>query len=424
MGFGGSPGPTPSVAPRQLPLQGGAGKSTAGPLEGIRILDFTHVLAGPFATRVLGDMGADVVKVMSETRVSLAGGPDSPYHSMWNRNKRVLQLDLSREEAREIARRLALEADVVIDNFSVGVLDRWGIGYDAISPENPGTIYIGMSGMGTTGPWSNYVTYAPTVHALAGLTYLTGVPGRNDIGIGFSYNDHMAGLHGAVAVLAALEARRMTGTGQRIDMSQFEVGVGFGGPALLDWFANGVAAEPVGNNPPWEDWTPHAIYPCAGDDRWCAIAVVEDEQWRALCRLMEADDWLGDDSLSTAEGRQARRAEIDARIAEWTSGQERYALMQRCQRVGVPAGVVQTGLDLTQQDPQLAQAEMFFDFDDPHPALGPLKGDRLALRFERTPAAVYRRSEVFGESNASVASDWLGLSAEEVSRLEADGVLE
>jgi len=420
-------GSLPSFLQREVPKAERlphSGRATTGPLEGIRILDFTHVLAGPFATRVLGDMGADVVKIMSETRVSLAGGPDSPYHALWNRNKRVLQLDLARPEAREIARDLALQADVVIDNFSVGVLDRWEIGYDAVNPDNPGVIYIGMSGMGTTGPWSNYVTYAPTVHALAGLTYLTGVPGRNDIGIGFSYNDHMAGLHGAVAVLAALEARRLTGRGQQIDMSQFEVGVNFSGPALLDWFANGVAAEPVGNDPPWESWTPHAIYPCAGDDQWCAIAVVDDEQWRSLCRLLGAGDWLNDASLGTAEGRHARRAEIDARIGEWTRTQDRYELMHRCQAAGVPAGVVQTGLDLTQHDPQLAHAEMHFDFDDPHPVIGPLKVDRLPLQFERTPATVYNRSEVFGESNASVASDWLGMSAEDVSRLEADGVME
>ena len=400
------------------------GRSTTGPLEGLRILDFTHVLAGPFATRVLGDTGADVVKIMSSTRAGLAGGVDHPYHALWNRNKRVFQLDLTRDEARDIARQLALQADVVIDNFSVGVLDRWGLGYDAVSRDNPGVIYVGMSGMGISGPWSNYVTYAPTVHALAGLTYLTGVPGRNDIGIGFSYNDHMAGLHGAVAVLAALEARRVTGAGQRIDMSQFEVGVNFGGPALLDWFANGVAAQPVGNEPAWEDWRPHAIYPCRGEDRWCAIAVVLDEQWPALCRVMNADDWLNDVELHSANGRKARRAEIDARIAEWTSGQDRYELMRRCQASGVPAGVVQTGEDLTQIDPQLAQAGMYFDFEDPHPALGPLKGDRLPLQFERTPATVYNRPEVFGESNVSIAADWLDMAADEVARLESEGVME
>ena len=399
-------------------------RPTTGPLEGIRILDFTHVLAGPFATRLLGDMGADVVKIMSSTRAGLAGGVDHPYHALWNRNKRVFQLDLSRQEARDLARDLALQADVVIDNFSVGVLDRWGIGYDAVSPDNAGVIYVGMSGMGVSGPWSNYVTYAPTVHALAGLTYLTGVPGRNDIGIGFSYNDHMAGLHGAVAVLAAIEGRRLTGKGQRIDMSQFEVGVNFGGPALLDWFANGVAAEPVGNDSPWEDWTPHAIYPCQGDDHWCAIAVVSDHQWRALCRLMDAADWLNDDQLSSVEGRTARQSEINARVSDWTSNQDRYELMDRCQQAGVPAGVVQTGEDLTQRDPQLAQARMHFDFEDAHPTLGPLKGDRLALQFEQTPATVYNRAEVYGQSNASVASDWLGMSAEEVMRLASEGVME
>ena len=397
---------------------------TTGPLEGIRILDFTHVLAGPFATRLLGDMGADVVKIMSATRAGLAGGVDHPYHALWNRNKRVFQLDLSRDEAREIARQLALKADVVIDNFSVGVLDRWSLGYDAVSPDNPEVIYIGMSGMGVSGPWSGYVTYAPTVHALAGLTYLTGVPGRNDIGIGFSYNDHMAGLHGAVAVLAAIEARRTTGRGQRIDMSQFEVGVSFGGPALLDWFANGIAAEPVGNDAPWEDWTPHAAYPCQGDDQWCAIAVVSDDQWQQLCQLIDASDWLHDAALATAEGRKTRRAEIDERIARWTSKQERYELMSRCQDAGVPAGVVQTGYDLTANDPQLAHAGMFFDFTKAHPHLGPLKGDRLPLQFERTPATVYNRSEVFGESNASVASDWLDMSEEEVVRLQSDGVID
>ncbi len=399
-------------------------RPTTGPLEGLRVLDFTHVLAGPFATRVLGDMGADVVKIMSATRAGLAGGVDHPYHAMWNRNKRVLQLDLSREEARAIARRLALRADIVIDNFSVGVLDRWRLGYDAVSPDNPGAIYIGMSGMGVSGPWARYVTYAPTVHALAGLTYLTGVPGRNDIGIGFSYNDHLAGLHGVVAVLAALEHRRQSGRGQRIDMSQFEVGVGFSGPALLDWFANGVAAEPVGNDPPWDDWTPHAIYPCQGEDQWCAIAVLDDEQWRALCKLMDADDWRADRSLDTSQGRRARRAEVDDRIAHWTSTQERYALMQRCQDAGVPAGVVQTGLDLTDRDPQLAHSQMFFNFDDPHPALGPLKGDRLPLQFESTPATVYNRSEVFGESNQSVAADWLNMPPDEVARLESEGIME
>ena len=396
----------------------------AGPLDGVRILDFTHVLAGPFCTRVLGDMGADVVKIMTATRPGLAGGTEHPYHVMWNRNKRVLQLDLSREEAREIARNLALKADVVIDNFSVGVLDRWGLGYASIAPQHPDVIYVGMSGMGITGPWASYVTYAPTVHALAGLTYLTGVPGRNDIGIGFSYNDHMAGLHGAVAVLAALEARRATAQGQRIDLSQFEVGVTFSGVALLNWFANGVAAEPVGNDPPWERWAPHAIYPCHGEDAWVAIAVVSDEQWVSLCRVLDASVWAADSQLTASDGRWQRRSELNVGVSAWTSSRDRYEVMETLQAAAVPAGVVQTGEDLTTRDPQLRHTEMYFEFVDPHPNLGATYGDRLPLRFGATPLTEYRRSEVFGESNAAVVADWLGMSADEVAALEADGVLE
>ena len=157
------------------------------PLEGLKVLDFTHVLAGPFATRVLGDMGADVIKVNSESRAITSNSPDHPYYVMWNRNKRALALDMANPEARPICRALVEQADIVIDNFSVGVLDRWGVGYDSVKDVNPGVIYIQMSGMGDRGPWSKFVTYAPTIHALSGLTSLTGVPGREDIGIGYSY---------------------------------------------------------------------------------------------------------------------------------------------------------------------------------------------------------------------------------------------
>ena len=138
------------------------------------------------------------------------------------------------------------------------MLDRWGVGYQQVSKTNPGVVYVQMSGMGDDGPWSQFVTYAPTIHALAGLTHLTGVAGREDIGVGFSYNDHQAGLHAAVAILAALEARHHTGRGQRIDISQFEVGVNFAGPSLLDYFATGRAARPTGERLPYDQVAPHS----------------------------------------------------------------------------------------------------------------------------------------------------------------------
>ena len=394
------------------------------PLDGIRVLDFTHVLAGPFCTRVLGDLGADIVKVATNSRPATGGGPESPYYTMWNRNKRLLQLNLARPEAQQIARDLAAKADIIIDNFSVGVLDRWGLDWHSVAQTNPGVISIAMSGMGASGPWASYVTFAPTVHALAGLTYLTGVPGRNDIGVGFSYNDHMAGLHAATALLAALEARRATGRGQRIDMSQFEVGVGFSGPALLDWFANGVAAEPIANDPPWRIAAPHNTYPCAGEDRWIAIAVETDQQWQSLRALLGQPAWARNAEFDSADGRWQRRAELDAQLTSWTARQDAYDLMQRCQQAGVPAGVVQTGEDLTQRDPQLQHANFFFQYDDPHPTFGPINGDRLPLRFSQTDAAQYRRPQIFGESNTTILSDWLSMSAEQTQSAAAEGIVE
>ena len=399
------------------------------PLDGVRILDFSHVLAGPFATRVLADIGADVVKINSVTR-SGPNGPESPYYLMWNRNKRALALDMSHEEARTLCGRLCRTADVVIDNFSVGVLDRWGVGYDTVREDNPGVVYVQMSGMGSDGPWSNFVTYAPTIHALAGLTYLTGVPGREDIGIGFSYNDHQAGLHGAFAILAALESRHVTGQGQRVDLSQFEVGMNFTGPTLLDYFANGRTACPAGNRLPYDEAAPHGCFPCAGaasdhpaDERWVAIACMTDAQWEQLRAVMGDPEWSRDPTLATAAGRLAAERDLAAGISAWTSGLEATEVMERCQAAGVPAGVVQTGIDLVERDPQLARSRFLREIEDPHPTVGATYADRLPIYFERTPCDQYQRPREIGEDNAAVLQDWLGMSEQEVREGEDQGYL-
>jgi crotonobetainyl-CoA:carnitine CoA-transferase CaiB-like acyl-CoA transferase len=399
------------------------------PLDGLRVLDFTHVLAGPYATRLLADMGADVVKVNSQERALAGNGPEAPYYVMWNRNKRALALDMRNAEGRALCRRLCDTADVVIENFAVGVLDRWGIAYERVRETNPGVIYVQMSGMGHGGPWSHYVTYAPTIHALTGLTHLTSVPGREDIGIGFSYNDHQAGLHGAFAILAALEARRRTGAGQQIDLSQFEVGVNFLGPALLDWFANGQAARPTGNRLPYDDAAPHGVYPCRAQgegilgERWIAIACMNDAQWQGLRAVLGEPEWSRDPALATAAGRMAVSADLDAHIAAWTRDHDAAELMARCQAAGVPAGVVQDGIDLAERDPQLRHTGFLQPIDEPGAPVGQTWADRLPLRFEKTPCDEYHRVRLLGEDNAAVLHDWLGMPEDEVRRGEADGVL-
>jgi len=434
----------PRVPPKtEAPTDKQGATQNRRPLEGLRILDFTHVLAGPFATRILSDMGADVVKINSAARAEAANSPDHPYYVMWNRGKRALALNMSDPQTQPIARALALQADVVIDNFSVGVLDRWGIGFESVSKDNPGVVYTQMSGMGEGGPWSKFVTYAPTIHALCGLTQLTGVPGREDIGVGFSYNDHQAGLHAVVAILAALAARERTGQGQRIDLSQFETGVNFLGPAILDWFANKQAARPIGNDLPYDLAAPHGVYPCetngiAGDvwlagkphpdvatqdEQWVAIACMTDDHWRRLVELLGKPQWSNDPSFATTAGRVASRQLIDKHLRAWTARQHAYEVMNLCQAAGVPAGVVQTGADLLETDPMLAANEFATPIDDPIPVVGRTFADRLPMRFAAMPCEQYTRVRMVGEDNASVLADWLGMSAEEVEAAEKDGRL-
>ena len=401
----------------------------ARPLEGLKILDFTHVLAGPFATRMLGDMGADVVKINSLDRAVGANDPIHPYYIMWNRNKRALALDMSHESARKTCEELCQKADVVIDNFSVGVLDRWGVGYDTISQVNKKVIYIQMSGMGDGGPWSKFVTYAPTIHALCGLTHTTSVKNRQDIGIGFSYNDHQAGLHGAVAILAGLESRRHSGKGQRIDISQFEVGVNFVAPSLIDHFSNRTITEPSANDLPYDEVAPHGVYPCLPNgegikgENWIAIACMTNEQWHSLKNLLGNPGWAEGDSFSTMSLRYKNRRELDSNIQNWTKDREAYQLMETLQQAGVPAGVVQSGDDLANKDPQIRNREFLFAFDELHGEVGQTFGDMLPIKFEKTPCESYVRSRSLGEDNESVLRDWLNLSPEEIDKNKSEGWL-
>lgn len=397
------------------------GRLVARPLDGVRVLDFTHVLAGPFATRILADLGADVVKVVSEKRPG--NTPVTAYYQMWNRNKRSLALDTSTERGREIARALAERADVVVENFSPGVLDRWGIGYETVSEANPGVIYVQMSGMGDSGPWRDFVSFAPTVHALSGLTYLTGVPGREDIGIGSSFNDHQAGLHGAVVVLATLEQRRSSGRGQRVDFAQYELGVSLTGPALLDYFANGRSHEPAGNRHRFEDAAPHDTYPCAGDDRWVAIAVMTEDHWSRFRAALEDPEWARDPRFATAADRLEHIEELDRHITEWTRAFDVYDVQDRLQAAGVPAGVVQTGADLVHRDPQLAANEYFTQTEDTGAYDAPTPVDRLPLHFSKTPVDQYRAPRPVGADNVAVLDEWLAMSENAVRTGEADGTL-
>jgi crotonobetainyl-CoA:carnitine CoA-transferase CaiB-like acyl-CoA transferase len=392
------------------------------PLAGIRVLDFTWVLAGPYATRILADLGADVVKIQTETRSQGASGNEHPYFVMWNRNKRSVALNIKHPRAIDIFRSLVERSDIVIDNFSAGVLDRWGIGYEAARRWNERIIYLNLTGVGRDGPWRDFVTYAPTIHALSGLTYLTNPPGRRDIGLGLSLNDHASGLAGALAALEALEARQRTGTGTLVDLSQLEVGTYLAGPAYLDLLANGREAHPQGNRDPFDDVVPNEVYRCRGDD-WLAITARDDQEWRRLCEAI-ADTTLGDDPcLAGVEGRRRQRALIDERLARWCADQDADAAMRRLQAAGVPAGIIQNARTMTEADEQLGPAGRDWFTEVTHPVRGRHPIDRFSARFSRPPLETYAPAPVFGEHTFDVYRDLLGLSDEQIAEAIGDGLL-
>ncbi len=422
------PAPSPPVRVAQADwsarpdLEAVPGEPTAAaPLAGLRVLDFTHVLAGPFGTRVLADLGADVIKVGTAARNAGANTLNHPYYLSWNRNKRNLSLDMRREEARDLARRLAAQCDAVIDNFSAGVLARWGLSREALAETAPGVSVVSMGGMGNSGPWRDFVTFAPTIHALTGLTYLTSVPGRRDIGFGYSLTDHLSGVAAALGILEGVEHRRRTGQGLDVDVAQYELGLGLMAPAFLDHFANGTDPEPVANRHPFDAWAPHGVYPAEGEDRWVAIAVRGDGQWRALCELMDAPALADDPRFATHAARIANQDALDARVADWTAARDRYDVMDACQARGIAAGAVQDGADVAAADPHVA-ARAFIGTIPTEDG-----GEQGAERFpafidgQRPATACAARS--LGADTFGVLTELLGMPPDEIGELVADGVL-
>jgi crotonobetainyl-CoA:carnitine CoA-transferase CaiB-like acyl-CoA transferase len=399
-----------------------SGPTAAGkPLEGLRIVDFTWVLAGPFANRILGDLGADVLKFQTAERTTLVNSPDFPYFYVWNRSKRLLSLNMKRDAALAVIRAIVEQSDVLMENFSVGVLDRWGLGYDTVREWNPQIVYVTMSGPGHEGPWSEVITYAPTVHALSGLTYLSNPPDRRDVGPGFSLNDHMAGLFSAVAVLAAIDARRRTGAGQHVDLAQIETGVYLIGPALLDYFANRREAHPIGNADPFGQWCPNEVFRC-GDEHEVAITCRTDEEWDRLCETVRWDigDLARDARLRTAAGRFACAGEIHERLAGWCATRTADAAADELQAHGVPAGKVQDGGDLM-ADPQHF-ARGFFRTAH-HQRFGERPFDRFPALWSDTDLEPYLPpGSYIGEHNFDVYRDIAGLDEEVVATAIGEGL--
>ena len=395
------------------------GSEPAGkPLAGLRILDLTWVLAGPFCTRLLGDLGADVLKLQTVERATSVNDPEHPYFPVWNRSKRSITLDMRHPDALELTHALLDHCDVLVENYSAGVVARWGLGYDDVAERHPGVVYVSMSGCGHDGPWQDVISYAPTIHALCGLTQMTNPIGRGDVGLGFSLNDHAAGFAAALLILECIEARQRTGRGQYVDLAQLEVGSYLLGPALLDALSNARIAEPAGNVDGLHDHVPNDVYLCR-DGRHLAITCADDRQWAALVDatgVTTRSDWDAED------GRRAGRAEIDAALRAWSATVDADAATEQLQTVGVPAGPVQNADDLFLRDPQVQARGLWTEVD--HAIFGKRPHDRFPATFGGDHLDPYRPSPYLGEHNFDVFAELLGWDAEKVAEAIAEGLLQ
>jgi benzylsuccinate CoA-transferase BbsF subunit len=389
-------------------------------LAGVRVLDFTWVVAGPVTTRILADLGADVIKVERKGSLDF-GDRRGGLSGTLMRGKRSVMLDLADPRGLTLARRLALASDVVVDNFSARVMPQLGLDHASLSREKPDIICVRMTGYGLSGPDRDHVSYGPTLQALTGYTLLMAEPGKPPAGFGYSYSDLAGGNLGALAVLAALWHRRRTGRGQLVDLAQLEAVASLLGPVLLERAVDGGTSAPAGNASQEAAGAPHGVYPCAGDHRWIAIAVLSDDDWARFVAAVGAADWTIDPRFATCAGRVACAAELDRHVAEWTRGIDAEVAMTRLQAAGVAAGRVAAADDVCARDPQLAARGHFVDVATPEGRTVRMDGPPFQL--SDTRAAVRGPGPLLGEHTDQVLGTILGCADDELRTLRDAGVI-
>jgi benzylsuccinate CoA-transferase BbsF subunit len=376
---------------------------TSPVLKGVRILDFTWVLAGPYATRLLADFGAEVIKVqplLPEEEDDFARG----YYNTWNRNKLGITLDMSKPDGIALAKKLVLASEAVVENFTPRVMANWGLDYANLKAIKPDIIMLSLSTMGSTGPRRDYTGFGPTIQAFSGLTRLTACPGGPPLGPGTAHADHIGALFACLALLGALEYRRKTGRGQYIDVSQVEAMASL----LGDVFT------------PEKEKAFQGVYRCKGDDCWCAIAVATDEEWRCFNKALGNPPWTEDKRFATLASRLKNKKALDELIEDWTKTRSAKEVMSLLQRQGVAAGVVQSAADLA-QDPQLKHRGFFVELD--HPEADKTISDAAPIRLADTPAVYTRPAPLPGQDNDYVYGEILGLSKREMDSLKKQGVI-
>ena len=393
--------------------------------------DFAWVGAGSITTSLMAQCGAEVVKIESRQRpdVLRLSGPfkdgiargleRSGYFASRNPNKKSISLDMNRPEAREVAGRLIRKSDIVINNFRVGQMEKWGLGWEEVRAINPRIIYVTMSLQGTTGPHSSFMGFGVNLNGLCGLTQRSAFPGRRPFGTGTHYTDHvMVPAHTLFGIMAALMHREKTGQGQTVAVSQLEAAISMKPLDAMAYAANGEVLGPLGFGDP--EAAPHGVFDTRDLLKWIALAVFSEEEWQALKEVMGNPSWAEGAKFDSLKARKENEMELNARIEAWTCPQDGKDLMQRLVDNGVKAGVVHDAQGVV-QDEHLNKRGFWVTLD--HPEAGITLYNRAPFLMSETPVEMHTAAPLLGEHTRDVLTDMLGYTDEDVGALAEEGVL-
>jgi len=399
------------------------------PLEGVKVADFCWVWTGPTTTKVLADFGATVLKIESykrlETwRIQPPFKDDDPgpnrgaiFNSI-NTSKHSVTINLSQPKGIELAKKLVAWADVVTENYAGGSMARMGLGYEVLRQIKPDIIMLSSALMGQTGPWHNSPGYGDQLTAISGISEIAGWPDRIPAEVGY-YTDYVAPRFNALTILAALDYKRRTGKGLYLDIAQHQSSIQFVAPVVLDYVVNKRVAKRQGNRD--DSAAPHGIYPCSGNDRWCAIAVSSDEEWQKFCQAIDRLAWAADSRFATFQDRKEHENELDALVASWTVNQIDQDIMNLLQAAGISVGIVTNAEDQMEHDPQLKYRNFHVELE--HPEIGKYRAPRQPCVLSKTPCEI-KRAPLIGEHTEATLREILGMSDEEITQLAIEGVLE
>jgi len=394
------------------------------PLSGVRVVSFAWVGVGPQGVKYLSCWGATVVRVESHRRPDMARlmlpykdgvakVDNQPWFADLNASAYGVSIDLNRHSGLDIAWRLIRWADVLVESFTPGTMQKWDLDYSSVSKIRPDIIYLSTSQTGGTGPLARFSGFGVHAAAMAGFTHLTGWPDRAPTPVPMAFSDPLAARFVAIAILSALEYRRRTGQGQYLEVSQWETSLQHLAPVIMDYMVNGRSMVRSGNSLPYA--APHNVYPCRGDDRWCAIAVFDDTQWKAFCKLVD-QEWTKDPKFSSLLLRKKNESELDALVSEWTINHTAEEVETSMQAVGVPCHVVSTIKDCF-EDPQIRHRGFLRKLK--HSVMGYHTYHLHGFKLSKVDGT-WRAGPALGEHNEYVFKGLLGMTDDEI----ADALIE